>query len=249
MEAKLEQARAVVAAAEAQSEKAVTGSRGEQIAGAYQLWQQARAGEMIAEKTYDRIRNLYDKEVVTAQQRDEAEARYMASAAASRAAEAQYNMALSGAREEDIEAARAQADQAHGALDEVESYLNETWIIAPVSGEVTAIYPHAGELVGTGTPVVSIADMSDMWVTLNVREDMLSGIETGDKLTLRIPALGDREAEFEVSYIKSLGSYATWRATKATSDFDAKTFEVRARPVSRVEGLRAGMSALFEIGR
>ncbi|MDR2039925.1 MAG: efflux RND transporter periplasmic adaptor subunit [Bacteroidales bacterium] len=244
--AKMEQAQAAVAAAEAQNQKAIRGTRSEQIASAYEMWQKAEAGVDIAKKTYDRIKALYDKEVVTAQQRDEAEAQYKAAVATAKAAKSQYDMAMNGAQAEDKQAAMALVNQAKGAVDEVKSYVKETTLTAPLSGEITEVYPNVGELVGTGSPLMSIADLNDMWITFNIREDLLQGIEMGKELKINIPALGNQEVTAKVNYIKALGTYATWKATKVTGEFDAKTFEVRAQPTQKIEGLRPGMSALLK---
>ena len=243
--AKLEQAQAAVAAAEAQNRKAHVGTRSEQIAAAYEMWQKAEVGAEIAQKSYNRVQNLYAKEVVTAQQRDEAEAQYKAAAATARAAKSQYDMAMNGAQAEDKQAALAMVNRAKGAVDEVESYMRETSLSSPISGEVTEIYPRAGELVGTGSPLLSIVDLNDIWVTFNIREDLLPGITIGKELKVSVPALGKPDITVKVSYIKALGSYATWKATKATGQYDVKTFEVRAKPVRKIEGLRPGMSVLY----
>ncbi|MDR0814443.1 MAG: efflux RND transporter periplasmic adaptor subunit [Bacteroidales bacterium] len=245
--AKLEQAQAAVAAAEAQNRKAIGGTRSEQIAAAYEMWQKAEVGTDIARKSFIRVQNLYAKEVVTTQQRDEAEAQYNAATATAKAAKAQYDMALNGAQAEDKQAALAMVNRAKGARDEVESYLREIRLTSPVAGEVSELYPKAGELVGTGTPILSILRLDDVWATFNIREDLLPGFSIGKELKVSIPALGNRTLTFKVTYIKSLGSYATWKATKATGEFDVKTFEVRAKPVEDVEGLRPGMSALYQI--
>ncbi len=244
--AKLEQAKAAVAAAEAQNRKALHGTRSEQIAAAYEMWQKAEVGVEIAQKSFKRVQNLYDKEVVTAQQRDEAEAQYKAAVATAKAAKSQYDMAINGAQEEDKQAALAMVERAKGAMDEVKSYLKETTLTSPISGEVTELYPKEGELIGTGTPIMSIANLDDVWITFNIREDLLPGIHVGKELKVSIPALGKQDIVLKVYYIKALGSYATWKATKVTDQFDAKTFEVRAKPVEKVEDLRPGMSALYQ---
>ncbi len=245
LSAKLEQAQAAVAAAEAQNRKALVGTRSEQIAAAYEMWQKAEVGLDIAQKSFNRVQNLYAKEVVTAQQRDEAEAQYKAAVATAKAAKAQYDMAMNGAQAEDKQAALAMVHRAKGAVDEVESYMRETCLTAPMSGEITEIYPKAGELVGTGSPVMSIVDLDDVWVTFNVREDLLPGIAIGKELKVSVPALRKQDITLKVNYIKALGSYATWKATKVTGEYDVKTFEVRAKPVDKIEGLRPGMSVLY----
>lgn len=242
--AKLAQANAAYAAAAAQRNKANTGARKEEIAGAYEIWQKALVGKDIAKKTLDRATRLHEQKVISDQKFDEATAQYNAAAATAEAAKSQYDMAVKGAREEDKAAAIALVDRANGAVMEVKSYLSELKLTSPVDGVISARYPHVGELVGTGSPIMTVTGLSDMWFTFNIREDKLHSMKSGDKLRLSIPALDGKEIDATVTYIAARESYATWRATKETDQYDAKTFEVRAVPVSKVEGLRPGMTAI-----
>jgi len=242
--AKLAQVNAAKAAAAAQSRKAQNGARSEQIAAAQSLWEQATVQEDVMKKSFDRTQRLFDQKVVSAQKYDEVKAKYDAAVAQTAAAKSQYDMAVNGARQEDKDAARALVNQANGALMEVEAYLGELYLIAPVDGTVSAIFPKPGELVGTGSPVMTIMDLNDTWFTFNVREDYLQGMGIGEKLTLKIPALGDKEVSATINYMAVRDSYATWKATKESDQYDAKTFEVRAIPDTTVEGLLPGMTAL-----
>lgn len=244
VEAKLAQARAAEAAAAAQDRKAIKGARQEQISAAYEMWQKAKAGVTIAEKSFRRVSNLYDQGVVTAQKLDEVTAQRDAAIATEKAARAQYDMARNGAEREDKEAARALVDRARGAVSEVDSYVAETVLTASHDGEVTDIFPQVGELVGSGAPIMNVAIMDDMWVTFNVREDHLAGFAMNQMFEATIPALDNRKVQLKVFYMKDLGSYAAWKATKTTGQFDMKTFEVKAAPVAPVAGLRPGMSVL-----
>lgn len=243
--AKMEQARAAEEAAAAQNRKAEKGARQEQIAAAYEMWQKAQAGAEIARKSYERVKRLHDQGVMTAQKLDEATANLNASVATEKAAKAQYDMAKNGAEREDKEAAAAMVSRAKGAVNEVGSYLRETVLTAAADGEVTEIFPQPGELVGTGAPIMNIALMQDMWVSFNVREDYLSAFPMNGKIRAVVPALQNREVELKVYYLKDLGSYAAWKATKTTGQFDRKTFEVKAAPLQEVKGLRPGMSVLL----
>ena len=245
VQAKLEQARAAEAAAQAQNEKALKGARQEQIQAAYEMWQKAKAGLTIAEKSYQRVRNLYQQGVMTAQKLDEVTAQRDAAKATEQAAKAQYDMARNGAEREDKAAAAALVQRAKGAVAEVESYIQETFLIAQTDGEVSEIFPKTGELVGTGAPIMNIAITDDLWVTFNVREDLLKGLTMGTETSAYIPAL-DRHIRIKVNYMKDLGTYAAWKATKTTGQFDLKTFEVRAVPLEPAEGLRAGMSVILD---
>ena len=246
VQAKLMQVEAVKAAAEAQHAKAMKGARDQEVTAAYEMWQKAQAGLTIAKKSYDRVRNLYEKGVMSAQKKDEAEANYNAMVATEKAARSQYEMAKEGARKEDKAAAAALVNQASGALAEVESYVEESALVAPIDGEISERFPEVGELVGTGAPIMSIADLTDMWVSFSIREDLLSQVKVGNEVKAFVPALDNQEITLKVYYMKDMGTYAAWKATKTTGQYDAKTFEVRARPVQLVEGLRPGMSVIWK---
>ena len=243
--AKMEQARSAESAAAALELKAQNGARKEQIQGAYSVLQQAKAGYEIAEKSYQRIQRLYDEGVMSAQKRDEVYANYKAMEAQMKAAQSQYDMAVNGARMEDKLAASAQVGRAKGAVQEVNSYIHETVQIAQKEGEVANICPKVGELVGTGSPIMSIAVMDDMWGTFNVREDQLNGMQVGSEFTVFVPAF-NKDIKMKVYYLKDQGSYAVWKATKANGQYDLKTFEVKARPVEKLDGLRPGMSLIIK---
>ncbi len=243
--AKMEQAQSAESAAAALEMKAKNGARKEQIQGAFSVLQQAKAGFEIAEKSYNRVQRLFDEGVMSAQKRDEAFANYKAMEAQMKAAQSQYDMAVNGARMEDKLAASAQVGRARGAVQEVNSYIHETVQIAQKEGEVTDIYPKVGELVGTGSPIMSIAMMDDMWGTFNVREDQLDGMQVGTEFTVFVPAF-NKDVKMKVYHLKDQGSFAVWKATKANGQYDLKTFEVKARPVEKMEGLRPGMSLVIK---
>lgn len=244
VEAQKRAAEATQDAAKAVSEMADNGARKEQIQGAYQLWQQAVAASDIAEKTYKRLQNLYNEGVISAQKRDEAFAAYKATQAQVLAAKSQYDMAKSGARNEERKAASDQANAAKNATDVVKSLLRETVQIATADGEVSEIFPKVGELVGLGSPIMSISEMNDMWGTFNIREDQLNGMKVGDTFKAYCPAF-DKEIDMKVYHIKDQGSFAVWKATKTNGQYDIKTFEVKARPSKPVEGLRPGMTLII----
>lgn len=244
VEAQKRAAEATQDAAKAVSDMADNGARKEQIQGAYQLWQQAVAASDITEKTYKRLQNLYNEGVISAQKRDEAFAAYKATQAQVLAAKSQYDMAKSGARNEERKAASDQANAAKNATDVVKSLLRETVQIATADGEVSEIFPKVGELVGLGSPIMSISEMNDMWGTFNIREDQLNGMKVGDTFKAYCPAF-DKEIEMKVYHIKDQGSFAVWKATKTNGQYDIKTFEVKARPSKPVEGLRPGMTLII----
>lgn len=243
---KIAEANAAKAAAVAQKNKAYNGAQQEQIVGAYEMWQKALVGEEVMRKSFERISELHEEKVVSDQKYDEVKAQYDAASATARAAKSQYDMAVKGARQEDKDAAVALVERANAAVELVNSYMDEIVLTAPADGIIAARYPKVGELVGQGSPIMTIQDLDDMWLTFNVREDRLEGMKSGDKLNLTVPALGNKHITATVYYIAVRESYATWRATKEIGEFDTKTFEVRARPDTKVEGMRPGMSVILE---
>lgn len=242
--AKLSQAEAAAQGAAAQNQKAIRGARVEQIRSAYEMWQKATVGADIAQKSYNRVQNLYDKGVTTAQKRDEAEANFRAAVATEQAAKSQYDMAMNGADSEDKDAARAMLARARGAVEEVDSYIDEMYLLSPIDGRVADRFPNVGELVGTGAPIMNIMDLSDKWGTFNVREDRLQNFRIGEEVMVHVPAI-NKDVRLRIYYMKDLGSYAAWKATKTTGSYDRKTFEVRGRFVDQQPHVLPGMSLII----
>ncbi|MBW4771233.1 HlyD family secretion protein [Prevotella jejuni] len=238
-------AEAAAGATDALSALAEGPTRRETVEGAYQVYQQAIAANGIAEKTYGRMQRLYDEGVMSAQKRDEALAAYEATKAGVQVAKSQWELAKNGAQRETKEAARKQAQAARSAVDVVRSVLKETVQRATADGEVETIYPKVGELVGLGSPIMSISMVDDIWGTFNVREDQLKDMKVGTVLKAYVPAL-DKNIELRVTSLKDKGSYAVWKATKTNGQYDLKTFQVKAKPTKKVEGLKPGMSLILK---
>jgi len=246
IDAKLLQAQAGKDAAEALAEEVYTGARKEQIEAARDKWQQAKAASDLREKTFERIDNLYASGVVAEQKRDEAETQLKAARFAENGALQMYKMAQEGAREETKKAATGKARMAAGAVTEVEVYAADMKISSWHSGEVTQILLQSGELAPQGFPVVTIIDMDDAWAVFHIREDRLADFKKGTEFSAMIPGLGEQSYLFRVDHVAAMGDFATWRATDGDKGFDMRTFEIEARPVATIEGLRAGMSVLLE---
>ena len=238
-------AEATAGATEAISALTEAPTRREAVESAYQVYQQAIAANGIAEKTYGRMQRLFDEGVMSAQKRDEAKAAFEATQAGVQVAKSQWELAKSGARKEAKEAARKQAQAATSAIDVVRSVLKETVQRATADGEVETIYPKVGELVGFGSPIMSISMVDDIWGTFNVREDQLKDMKIGTKLKVYVPAL-DKQIEMRVTSLKDQGSYSVLKATKSNGQYDLKTFQVKARPVQKVDGLKPGMSLIIK---
>lgn len=243
--AQAESAAAAENAAAALSDMANKGARQEQIQSALEMWNMAKAGLDIAKKSYERINRLYEEGVMTAQKRDEVYANYQAALAQEKAAKSQYDMAMNGARDEEKRAAAEQVNMAKGNVSLVSAFQKETIQIATIDGEVSEVYPKIGELVGTGSPIMTISITDDIWGSFNVREDQLKGLKMGDVITAYVPAI-EKDIKLKVYFVKDQGSYAVWKATKASGQYDMKTFEVKARPTEKLEGIRPGMSLIMK---
>lgn len=245
-EAQLQQAQGVRTVAEATNRKVDAGTRRQIIQAAHDLWLQAQAAEGITQKTYQRLERLYQQGVMTEQKRDEARAAYDAARAATAAAKSQYDLAVAGAQTEDRQAAAAGVSIAGGAVSEVEAMLQDAYLTAPDDGTIDEIYPQVGELVMTGAPLMQLLKFNDRWVVFNVNETLLPRFKMGSQITMTIPGMDNQTVKGRVYYQRDMGSYATWRATKATGDWDTRTFEVKVRPDSTPADLRPGMSAIVK---
>ena len=244
-EAKLMQAEAMKEAATAQDKKVDAGTRIQIIQTAEQLVAQAAAARQIAQKTYERMENLYKENVISAQKRDEAKAAYEAAVAGEKAAQSQLSLARQGAQKEDKTSAAALVTVAQGGIDEVQALLEDQYLTAPCDGQIDQIYPEVGELISLGAPVMNLLKIDDKWVTFNVREEYLSKLKLGEEIEVMIPGMDKKETRLKVYYVRDMGSYATWRATKSTGDWDSRTFQVKARPIEKLPDLRPGMTVVY----
>lgn len=244
-DAKLMQAEGMETVARTQNQKVDAGTRKQIIQAARDMVSQAEAAVGITQKTYTRMENLFKDGVVSEQKRDEAKAAYDAAVAAHRAAQSQLDLAISGAQKEDKESAAAMVDVAKGGVAEVQSLLEDQYLIAPCDGQIDQVYPEESELVSLGAPIMSLLKISDKWVTFNVREEYLKDMPLGGEIEVLIPALDKKKVKAKIYYVRDLGSYATWQATKATGQWDSKTFEVKAHPLETLPELRPGMTVVY----
>ncbi|RKS87675.1 HlyD family secretion protein [Orbus hercynius] len=204
--------------------------------------EKAEADLLLAQLSYERLKKLAEKNLISKQQFDESSNQLSVAKQAREEAKANYQYSVNGNSVESKELADAQVKEAQTALSQVNVDLSELTVISPINGQITAKVAEIGQLYSPGTPLFSIIDLDDMWITFNVREDLLHNAKVGDIYRITIPAL-KKQIQVRITAINALGEYANWRATKATGDFDLKTFEVRAKPTEQVDGLRPGMSA------
>ncbi|MBK8324678.1 MAG: HlyD family secretion protein [Betaproteobacteria bacterium] len=244
LRAKLAQAGAVQDAADAKRDLVDLGARAEDIRAAKAMWDKAAAGADLADKTAQRLGALHKEGLISLQRNDEAQTNARAARETAIAAKAQYDAALTGARPQEKAAARAGALQAKAGAAEVDAAALDLVLKSPRAAEVDKVVLHPGELAAAGFPIVTLVDLADLWVVFNIREDDFAGVKLGARLEGIVPALGDRQVKFVIDTIRPRGDYATWRATRQSSGYDIRTFEVRARPQARIEGLRPGMSVL-----
>ena len=247
VEAQYRKTEALHQAAMEENRKVDRGTRRQVVESAYQVWQAAESQSVLAQKTYERIRLLYADSVVPRQRYDEAEAAMLSARAAERSAYEQYRLAQEGLQREDREASRNMVVAAASSVDEVGALLVDARLTAPADGQIAGIYPKRGELVAPGAPIMTLVTLDDSYVVFNVREDLMPHFRMGKRFTVSVPALGRNDVPMTVYYISPLGSFATWKSTKEAGSYDMRTFEIRLRPESRVEGLRPGMTVLLEL--
>ena len=240
-----EKAAAALRSAEALQELTRAGARVEDIRSAESVWRSAEAAANLAAKTARRAETLYAEGVISTQRRDEAVAARTASAAQANAARQQYLKIAAGARSEEKTIADAQVASARAGVGEMESLEAETRLVSPAPGEVAERFSNPGELVLIGVPVLTVVDLSRVWVSFNLRESEFHDLSTGQTLRGDIPALNLKNVPFRVNYISPEGDFAIWRATRQSRGYDVRSFEIHAKPVSPVKNLRPGMSVLF----
>ena len=246
IQAKVSEAEAVRGAAAAKQQLLDNGIRQEEVRVARANWERWVSAANLAEVTFRRVNALYKDGLVSQQRNDEAETAYKSAVDAATASRAQYELTLNGFRKEERAGAAEVTLGAGAAVNQVGALAADITLKSPISAEVDKVVLHEGELVTLGFPIISLVNLDDVWVVFNLREDELAPIKIDTRITGRVPALGDRVVTFSVYYISPKGEYATWRATRQSSGYDIKTFEVRARPVEKVVGLRPGMSVLVD---
>ena len=246
VQAKVSQAEAARGAAAARQQLLDVGTRQEDVRVARANWERSVSAATLAETTFKRINALYKDGLISQQRNDEVETAYRSALDGANAARAQYDLALNGFRKEERAAAADVTRGAGAAVQEVTALAADISLKSPISAEVDKVVLHQGELAPPGFPIISLVNLDDVWAVFNLREDELAAVKIDTRITGKVPALGNRVVTFSVYYISPKGEYATWRATRQSSGYDIKTFEVRARPAEKVDGLRPGMSVLVE---
>lgn len=247
MDAKAEQARGQFEIAKFKYQMALNGARPEEINAIEKLYLQAKYQFELAEKTLNRMMNLYNDSLISAQEKDVYEFQYKAALEQMNAAKSKYDMIVKGARFEEIEMAKGLYYQAENGLKEALAYQSELEIRSPVDGELHKKMANQGEILASGYPVFTIIDLNDIWVTIQLKEDEMQGLKIGDVLTGKVTALRNNKFKFKVYYISDIGDFANWRPTNQKGDFDIRTFEVRLRALDKIEGFRPGMTVNLEL--
>lgn len=246
IDAKVEQARALRAAAAAKYQMALTGARPEEKQIAEKMYQTGLVQLDLAEKTFNRMDRVFQDSVISKQEHDQIRHQMEAAREQADAARARYEMVLNGARREEVAAAHALLQQAENGLLEALSYQSENRVLAPQDGQICKCYLDEGELAASGFPLFALLDLKNCWVILQLREDQLAHIAMNQTLYGTVPALGMERVAFTVTSIAAMADFAVWKATQQKGDFDLKTFEVQLRPNQPITGLRPGMTVRFQ---
>ncbi len=245
IDAKVGQASAATDAARAKMNMAQTGARPEEKRATEQLYRQAKAQFDLMEKTRDRMAKLVADSVISKQEFDQISAQYEAAQAQMEAAREKMNLVSKGVRSEEKQAASSLYKQASMVLSETEAYKNSTVILAPQSGEIAKLILSAGEIAAAGSPIAVLVDPKDQWIVVQLKETDMNDFRKGTTHSATIPALGDSTIAVSVYFTSPLGEYATWRPTHQRGEFDVRSFEIRLRPETPVQGLCSGMSVRF----
>jgi HlyD family secretion protein len=244
--AKNNQASAAKIVAEAQLANINAGTRAEVVAARKAAMERAQASVVLAQKTYDRVNQLAASGNAPQARLDQMTDSLHESQRAADQAKSAYEQAVNGYTREEHEIAEANVGKALADIKAVQSIIDQMVVYAPVASQVYQRNVEPGEYVSPGVPLVTLIDLDDMWVHFDLREDLVRTLKIGDRFDVRIPALADRAITVEVKLIATKGEYASWRATRATGDFDLRTFSIRAYPVEKVPELRPGMSAYLD---
>jgi HlyD family secretion protein len=244
--AKHEQAVAAKLVADAQLANINVGTRPEVIAARKAALERAEAALVLAQQTHDRVRQLAERGNAPQARLDQATDALHESERAVDQARSAYEQAVNGYTREERGIAAANVGKALADIKAVQSIVDQMVVYAPVASQVYQRNVEPGEFVSPGVPLVTLIDLSDLWIHFDLREDLVKTLKVGDRFDVRIPALGDRQITVEVKVIATKGEYASWRATRATGDFDLRTFSIRAYPVDKMPGLRPGMSAYLD---
>jgi HlyD family secretion protein len=236
-------AQAALAVARADLDR-INSIRPENIAARKDDLEAAKADETLDQQTYDRQIQLARKGDTPQASVDNATRNLQMATRKRESAEAALQLTTEGASKEERALAAAQVKQAEATLNQRDVDVAEFAIRSPIAGQVTTRVAALGENFSAGAPLFSMIDMQNLWFTFNLREDLLGGLKIGDKFDVKVPALNFLIVPVRVTVINVQGQYAAWRATRATGDFDLRTFEVRALPLQPVDGLRPGMSAI-----
>jgi HlyD family secretion protein len=247
MDAKVEQAKGMMDAAKSKYDMAINGARPEEKEAVKNLYLQAKHQYEFANKTWERMYNLYNDSLISAQEKDQVEFQYKAAQEQMDAAKAKYDMVMKGARTEEIEGAKSLYYQAENGYKEALAYQEELYLKSPIDGELQKKIVNAGEIISSGYPLFTVLNLNDIWITLQVKETQMAGIKKGNTYKVTIPALGNKTEEFEITYISAMGDFSTWKPTNQKGEFDIKTFEVRLRSKSNIDGLRPGMTVNIEL--
>ena len=244
--AKHAQAAAAKVVAEAQLANIRAGTRAEVIAARKAAQERAEAGVILARKTYDRVSQLAERGNAPMARLDQATDSLHESERAADQARSAHEQAVNGYTAEERQIAVASVQKAAADIAAIQSIIDQMVVYAPVASQVYQRNVEPGEYVSPGVPLITLIDLNDVWVGFDLREDLVRTIKVGDRFNVRIPALGDRSITVEVKLIATKGEYASWRATRATGEFDLRTFAIRAYPVDKLPELRPGMSAYLD---
>ncbi|MBO4221011.1 HlyD family secretion protein [Bradyrhizobium neotropicale] len=244
--AKHEQMKAAKTVAEAQLANVLVGTRVETIAARKAAMERAQAAQVLAQKTFDRTYTLTQQGNAPQARLDQVTDTLHESERAVDQAKSSYDQAVNGYTKEERAISRANVEKANADIQSVQSIIDQLVVYAPVASQIYQRNIEPGEYVSPGVPLVTLIDLGDVWIHFDLREDLVKGLKVGDRFDVRIPALDDRRVTVEVKLIATKGEYASWRATRASGDFDLRTFSIRAYPVQPVPELRPGMSAYLD---
>jgi HlyD family secretion protein len=236
------EAEAALAAAEQLLLKAQRGLRPEEIDQAGQAVTAAEAQAKLANNTLGRQEKLFATGSISQQDIDVVRSQSQMADAQLRATRKQLEVARKGARVEDIEAARQQAERARAAVELVKLQASYSKVTSPDDLTVSEIYVEQGELAAPGTALALLQDLTDFYVDVFVPISQLSKVQAGDQVKIRVTGFPDREFRGVVERVKPRAEFTPENVTTEEGRSHL-VFKVRVKITEGQESLKPGLPA------
>lgn len=195
------QAAAALKVAQAKYQTIIEGTRSEDKAQLEEFVKQAQLNYQNAKQDFERIKNLFETQSVSQKMLDDAKLRVEITEAQLTAAKENLKKAVTGARQSEINAARAAVEQAKAQVEAIEKRINDAVIKSPIDGFTTLMNYEKGELVNAGAVLTRVVNLQSVWTKIFVNEIDLGKIHLNQDVIIKVDSFKDREFKGRISYI------------------------------------------------